>query len=182
MSTLCHDFKTTRNDTSKRLPPVFMAVPILFYVILIGGIYVSATSYMRYRDAVQSRDQWQQYQTEQEEAKAKFETEKTMVMHEKWKAERLAQWIEGTRALQPISVAINRSVPPEISLAELALERSPELPQQINLNVRINNGTLDEVSKIQGAVSALNYRAYNSQQIKSGEALDYRTMLVWQSL
>jgi hypothetical protein len=182
MNILCHDFKSPRNDTSKRLPPIFAVVPILFYVILFGGSYLSVTSYLDYRNATQSRDQWKQYQTEQEEAKAKFEIEKTQVTQEKWKAEKLAQWVEGTRALQPISVAVARSIPPEISLAEFSLERSAELPQQITLSVRINSGTLEEVGKIQTAITSLNYRAYNSQQLKSGDALDYRSMLVWQSL
>lgn len=182
MNTICHDFKTPRTDTSKRLPPIFAVVPVLFYVILLGGAYLSATSYVSFRDATQSRDQWRQYQSEQEEAKAKFEVQKADVTKEKWKAEKLAQWVEGTRALQPISVAVTRSMPPEISLSELALERSAELPQQIILNVRINNGTLEEVSKIQSAVGSLNYRPYNSQQLKAGDALDYRSMLVWQQL
>lgn len=181
MNTLCHDFKTPRTDASKRLPPIFAIVPILFYVTVLGGAYLSATSYMSYRDATESRDQWQQYQTGQEEAKAGFESQGAQVAREKWKAEKLAQWVEGTRALQPISVAISRSVPAEISLSELALERSTEIPQQINLSVRINSGTLEEIAKIQSAIAALNYRPYNSSQIKAGDALDYRSMLVWQA-
>ena len=178
---LCHDFKTPRPDASKRLPHIFIVVPIMFYVVFLGGTYLGVTSYVSYRDAVQRRDQWKQYQASQEEAKVGLESQKTGVDHEKWKAEKLAQWIEGTRAVQPISVAVTRSVPPEVSLTELALERSAELPQQISLTVRINSGTLEDVSKIQNAVSALSYRAYNSQQLKSGELLDYRSMLVWQA-
>jgi hypothetical protein len=179
--TLCHDFKTPRPDASKRLPRIFVVVPIMFYVIVLLGTYVSVTSYVSYRDALQRRDQWKQYQAGQDEAKAALEVQKTSVDHERWKAVNLAQWIEGTRAVQPISVAVTRSVPPEVSLSELALERNAELPQQILLTVRINSGTLEDVSKIQNAVGALSYRAYNSQQLKSGELLDYKSMLVWQA-
>ena len=177
---LCHDFKTPRVDSSKRLPAIFILVPILFYAVVFGGVYVSATSYVSYRDALQHRDQWKQYQTQQEEGKATLETQKASVEREKWKAETLAQWIEGTRALQPISVAVARCVPPEISLAEVTLERNAELPQQIQLSVRINSGTLADIGKIQNAIAALYYRPYNSQQIKTGDTLDYRSMLVWQ--
>ena len=182
MNHLCHDFKSPRNDTSKRLPPIFAVVPIMFYVVLIFGGYTSVISYLNYRDATQSRDEWKQYQAEQEEAKARFETDKVAVTQEKWKAEKLAQWVEGTRAIQPITVAVTRCVPPEITLGEMSLERSAELPQQITLNVRINSGTLEEVGKIQTAITNLNYRSFNSQQLKSGDALDFRTMLVWHSL
>ena len=114
--------------------------------------------------------------------KGQLETERRQSTQEKWKAEKLAQWVEGTRALQPISVAIARAMPPEISLAELSLERSPECPSRSTLSVRINNGTLEDVGKIQSALSNLNYRAYNSQQLKTGDALDFRSMLVWQQL
>jgi hypothetical protein len=177
---LCHDFKTPRPDASKRLPRIFVVVPIMFYVVLLLGTYMSVTSYLSYRDALQRRDQWQQYQAGQDEAKAGLESQKAAVDYEKWKAEKLAQWIEGTRAVQPISVAVTRSVPPETSLSELSLERSSDLPQQILLSVRINSGTLEDVAKIQNAIGALSYRAYNSQQLKTGDLLDYRSMLVWQ--
>jgi hypothetical protein len=182
MHHVCHDFKSPRNDSSKRLPPIFAMVPVLFYVIMIGGAYVSVTSYVNYRNAVQTRDQWKQHQTSQDEGRARLETEKMEVTQAKLKAEKLAQWVEGTRALQPVSVAIARAMPPEISLGELSLERSAEIPQQVTLSVRINNGTLEDVGKIQSALGNLNYRCYNSQQLKTGEALDFRSMLVWQQL
>jgi hypothetical protein len=176
----CHDFKTPRPDASKRLPGLYTVIPILFYVIVLGGTYVSVTSFLSYRDAAHRRDEWKRYQAEQEEAKAGLEVQTADIDHEKWKAEKLAQWIEGTRALQPITVAVARAVPAEISLSELSMERSADMPQQILLSVRINNGTLDEVGKIQTAINNLSYRTYNSQQLKSGELLDYRSMLVWQ--
>lgn len=182
MQTICHDFKSPRTDTARRLPGIFMMVPIMFYAALVGGGYFATNSYMTYRQAAQDRDVWRQQQADHEATRAGFEAEKTVVDTEKKKAEKLAQWVEGTRTLQPITVAVMRSVPPEISLGEMTLERSPEMPQQILMGVKINSGTLEEVGRIQNAVGALNYRAYNSQQTKAGEGLDYRTLLVWQRL
>jgi hypothetical protein len=180
MSTLCHDFKTPRADASKRLPAIYALIPVLFYVIVVGGSYLCAASYVNYRNAMQQRDDWHQYQSQQEDEKLTLETQTAVVAQEKWKAEKLAQWIEGTRALQPIGVAVARAMPPEISLTELNLERSTELPQQILLSVRITNGSPEEVAKIQAAVGSLSYRSYNSQQLKSGESLEFRSMLAWQ--
>jgi hypothetical protein len=180
MQTICHDFKTARTDTARRLPSIFMLVPIMFYLALLGGGYLGATSYMTYRQATEDRDFWKQQQASHEETTAGYGSETAIVEVEKKKAEKLAQWVEGTRALQPITIAVIRSVPPEISLGEMTLERSPEMPQQLFMGVKINSGTLEEVGRIQSAVGALNYRAYNSQQNKSGDGLDYRTMLVWQ--
>lgn len=179
---LCHDFKTPRTDTSKRLPPSFIAVPVLFYLALLAGAYINISSYLSYRESTRGRDTWKQYQSEQETASAQFESQKAGINKERLKAEKLAQWVEGTRAIQPVSVAIARCVPPEITLSEVSFERAADLPAQIHLNIRINNGTMEEIARIQGSVQKLNYRAYNSQQLKAGDALDYRSMLVWQQL
>ena len=178
-ATTCHDFKSPRSDISKRLPPIFMMVPLVFYVVLSFGTLVGVRSFLGYREAIASRDYWRSFQAEQEAEKATTEEQKNAITVEKWKSEHLAQWVEGTRALQPISVGITRCVPPEITLAELTLERSIEIPSQINLNVRINNGGVEEVTKIQNVITGLSYRPYNSQQLKSGDALEFRSMLVW---
>lgn len=182
MQTICHDFKSPRSDSARRLPSIFMVVPIMFYVVLLGGGYLSVTSYMGYREATKERDLSLDEKAEYDAKKAESEGQLAEVDKERWKAEKLAQWVEGTRAVQPISVAIVRSVPAEVTLGELTLERSLDLPQQINLGVRINNGTLEEVGRIQNAVGNLNYRSYNSQQEKAGEGgLTFRAMLVWQT-
>ncbi len=179
---LCHDFKTPRADASKQLPRSYMLVPILFYLVTFGGIAVSISSYLSYRDSLKRRDEWHQFQADQEEAKSRIDTEMAGMKHEKVKAETLAQWVEGTRALQPICVAVSRCVSPEITLGELTLERNAELPQQVMLSVHINAGTMDDVARIQTAVGALSYRPYNSQQLKTGDLLDFRSMLIWQQL
>ena len=180
--TICHDIKTPRLDSSKRLPSAFSAVPLLFYVTLLLGGYLNVTSYLGYRKSVQDRDTWKQFQTEQQAAKANYDTEKAAVVEEKNRAEKFAQWVEGTRSMQPIGVAIARCLPPAVTIGEMALERSPELPSQIILTMQINNGSLEELSKIQQSITSQNYRPYNSQQSKSGETLEFHTMLVWNQL
>lgn len=179
---VCHDFKTPRPGAALRLPTAFMAVPIIFYVAILGGICLNIQSYLGYRKAVTERDAWRQSQTEKDEAKAKFEAQLSSVEAEAQKAIKLAEWIEGTRTMQPICVAITRSVPPEITLGEMHLQRRSDMPSQLDLNITINNGTMQEVARIQNAVQAIQYRTYNSQQLKHNENLEYKTMLVWQPL
>lgn len=177
---ITHDFKTPRLDGSRRLPRTFMLVPIFFYLALVAGSYLSITSYLSYRESSKSRDTWKQQTAELNGERAKIESNIATIDKERQKAEKLVQWVEGTRMLQPIGVAITRSIPPEISLGEMSFERSVELPAQINLTVRINNGSMEDIGRIQNCIQALKYRAYNSQQIKNGDLLDYRTILVWQ--
>lgn len=179
---VCHDIKTTRIDASKRLPSAFSMVPVIFYIALLLGGYLNVTSYLNYRKSTQDRDTWKQFQAEQQKAKEGFDTEKAGVVKEKNKAEKFAQWIEGTRSLQPVGVAIARCLPPSVTIGEMALERSPEMPSRIILTMLINNGSLEELSKVQQGISSQNYRAYNSQQSKAGDTLEFHTMLVWNQL
>lgn len=177
---ITHDFKTPRPDGSRRLPRTFMLVPVLFYLALLGGSYLSITSYLSYREASNKRDEFQKKIAEQDSQRKTVEATIATTNKEKLKAEKLAQWIEGTRMLQPISVAITRSIPAEISLGEVSFDRSLDIPAQINLSVRINSGGMEDIGRIQNGVEALKYHAYNSQQLKNGDFLDYRTILVWQ--
>ncbi len=165
-----------------RLPSAFLAVPVLFYLAIVGGSYVCINSYMNYSKAVTERDTWRQSKSEKDEAKTKFESQSAALDIETQKAEKLAQWIEGTRTLQPICVAITRSIPPEITLGEFSLDRRADMPSQLDLSVRINNGSMQEVARIQSAVQNIQYRTYNSQQLKNKDNLEYKTMLVWQPL
>jgi hypothetical protein len=181
MSTcVTHDFKTPRLDGSRRLPRTFMLVPILFYFSVLGGAYLGITSYMSYSESLTKRDTFKNQTTELQAQRAKVTAEIVNINKEKLKAEKIAQWVEGTRMIQPISVAITRAIPPEISLGEMSFERSVDIPAQINLSIRINNGGMEEVGKIQNGIQSLKYHAYNSQQLKNGDFMDYRTILVWQ--
>ena len=103
---LCHDFKTPRADASQRLPAAFMLVPILVYVALVGGTLLNISNYMNLRKTTQERDSWKQLQAEKEEAQAKFEAAKMALKISATRAEKLAEWIEGTRTLQPVCVAV----------------------------------------------------------------------------
>jgi hypothetical protein len=159
-----------------------MVVPILFFASLVIGGYFNVTSYLDYRTASINRDNWKQDQARLVAEKEKSEAEKAVALKKKMKAEKLAQWVEGTRALQPISVSVARCLHPEVTVGELSLERSLEIPSQIIMTVRLNNGNIDEIGRIQQSIVSQNYRAYNSQQSKAGEVLEYRTMLIWQQL
>ena len=179
MTNVCHDFKTPRADASGRLPQAFMLLPVLVYIGLIGGALYNINSYLTYRNAVKERDSWQQLASEKREAQAKFESQMAELAVAAARAEKLAKWVEGTRTMQPICVAIARAMPGTTTLSDLTLDRSQEIPEQINMSVRINNGTMEEVGRIQQAIQSMSYRPFNSQELKNNDNLEYRTMLVW---
>lgn len=177
---LCHDFKTPRNDSSRRLPGSMRLVPVLFYIVTLAtGFFVfkdmnDLGNYEKQRVAAEKEKQ------EIAAEAAKLGEEKVQIENELFRAQSVAKWVEGTRVLQPVSVAIARAMPPETNISELLLERSSDLPAQVSLLVRMINASIAEVPKIESAVGRLHYRTHSGQQAKQGDQVEYRSMLVWQ--
>lgn len=177
---ICHDFKTPRNDTSKRLPDSFKAIPCLFYLSLIASAYFMTMDWMAYKQSDMEKKQSEALKVEYEEATKQFAEEKAALDAETAKAEIIAKWVEGARNVQPISVAIARSMPPEVRLSDLTLERSAQVPANLALAVRINGGSATEVGLMETSLSHLQYRSFSPQQTKEGEVIEYRSTLVRQ--
>lgn len=177
---ICHDFKTPRNDTSKRLPNSFKLVPAAFYLALIGGAYFMTMDYLAYKRAQQEKVMAEEVVKEHESVTQRMTEEKAALDAETAKAESVAKWVEGARNLQPISVAIARAMPPEVRLSDLTIERSDQVPSNLSLAVRINGGSATEVGLIESSISRLNYRSYSPQQSKTGDIIEYRSTLVRQ--
>ena len=177
---LCHDFKTPRTDTSRRLPNSFRVVPVAFYFTMVIGAYFVTMDVISYRTATKDKAKYDQIKTQHDAEKAKFEEQTGSLNVESARAQEVAKWIEGTRVMQPICVKIARSINAEARLSELILERNEQLPNQLVLTMKLNDGNITDVQQIQTNIEQLNYRAYSPQQSKQGDVIDYRSNLVWQ--
>ena len=177
---LCHDFKTPRTDTSRRLPNSFRVVPIAFYLAMVLGAYFVTMDVISYRSAKQDKTKYDQVKAQHEAEKAKFEEQTGSLNVETARAQEVAKWIEGTRVMQPICVKIGRSINAEARLGELILERNEQLPNQLVLSMKLTDANITDVQQIQTNIEQLNYRAYSPQQSKQGEVIDYKSNLVWQ--
>jgi hypothetical protein len=178
---LCHDFKTPRTDTSKRLPDSMRLVPIMFYAVLVLGIASGVRDYL----AITKSEEQLASATVQKETleaqKVQLDGELADVNTQKLKGEMIAQWVEGTRMIQPIVVAIARSMPQETDITSLVLERNPELPAQVSLTLKMLNGGMPEFGKVESSISKLNYRSHSPQQEKMDGGIQIRSMLVFQA-
>lgn len=177
---LCHDFKTPRTDTSKRLPPSFKLVPIALYLALVAGSYFMTMDWLAYKKAEADKQQADVAKTQHEQVTEQKRAEKVKLDAQTKKAEGVAKWVEGARNVQPLNVAIARSVPPEVRLADVSLERSDQMPANLSLTVRLKGGSPQEVAMIETSLSRLNYRSFSPQQSKDGEVIEYRSTLVRQ--
>lgn len=178
---ICHDFKTPRTDTSRRLPNSFRAVPVFFYLAIVAGAYFITTDIFAYRKASAAKIKADEVKAQHEAAAKKHGDDKTSLDVQTARAEAVARWIEGTRVVQPISVRIARSLPPEVHLNELYIERNEQLPSNLNLSLKLSGGSLVNIQTIEKDLTAMNYRANGSQQSTQGEQIDYSTSLSWQN-
>lgn len=179
---ICHDFKTPRTDTSKRLPDTFKAVPIAFYLAVVGGACFMTLDWTAYKKAEQAKSLAEEVKAGHQAVIKQLQAEKAALDAETAKAESFAKWVEGARNVQPTIVAIARAMPPEVRLTDLIIERSDQVPSNLSLSVRINGGSAREIGLIDTSVSRLNYRSYSPQQSKEGDIIEYRSTLVRQDL
>jgi hypothetical protein len=177
---LCHDFKSPRTDMSRRLPGTMKVVPLLFYGVLFISAYFGVRDVLDLKAAEREKQSSIAAKAETDATKAKVEEDRKVIETDQFRGEAIAKWVEGTRSLQPATVGISRSVPPEVSINELTFERSAELPAQVSLTLRMTNGGPSELSKIEEVLRRLRYRSHSPQQQHQGDLLEYHSMLVWQ--
>ncbi|MBL9115986.1 MAG: hypothetical protein JNJ83_13345 [Verrucomicrobiaceae bacterium] len=178
---LCHDFKSPRNDTSRRLPSSMRIVPIAFYTVLALAIASGVRDFVAIRKAGEEIIASNAKRDELLAKKTQLETEVANIETQRTKGESVAKWVEGTRIVQPLAVAIARAMPPETDVTNLVIERNSELPTQLTLSMDVLNGGMAEFSRMENALSRLNYRTHSPQQQKTGESVNYKSMIVYQS-
>ncbi|MBB5031150.1 hypothetical protein [Prosthecobacter vanneervenii] len=179
---LCHDFKTPRTDTARRLPSSFRAIPVVFYVALLFSAYVMTMDYFNYKKALQQKTEAQQREKISAEKRDAFKAEKAELESEATKAEKVAQWMEGARNMQPIAVKIARALQPDTRITQVALERNEQVPSNIALTIHVNGTNVStELAAIESALGQLLYRSYSPQQTKNGDFVEYHSTLVRQA-
>ena len=179
---LCHDFKTPRADTSRRLPSSFRAIPVVFYVALVGCAYVMTMDYFNYKAALKQKTDAEERQKISEGKSEALKNEKSSLEAEATKAEKVAQWMEGARNIQPIAVKIARAVQADTRITQVALERSEQVPANIALTIHLNGSKVsNELAAIESSLGQLLYRSYSPQQTKNGDVVEYHSTLVRQA-
>jgi hypothetical protein len=179
-SYLCHDFKSPRTDTSRRLPNSMRLVPIMFYVVICAASGFGVKDFLAARKAGEREAEAIARATTLKAEVESINLEKANIEAQRRKGENIAQWIEGTRIVQPVAVAIARALPLETDITSLVLERNSDLPAQVNLTIQLLNGGIPEFAKIESSISRLNYRLFSPQQDKEGEGVEFRSLLVYQ--
>jgi hypothetical protein len=82
--------------------------------------------------------------------------------------------------LQPLVVAVIRSMGPQSEIVDFTLERDAETPSQLRLGLKLNTASDKQLEKTLDVIRDMDYREFNPTQTRVQGNLDYRANLLWQ--
>jgi hypothetical protein len=175
------DLKTDRKDIMPPLPVVLRLVPILFYGALAFMIVISSVALYQSRIATQRRDAIRETVASLKGDIAKLKSDRAALEAKIREATDLENWVLASMPLQPLVVAIVRSMSPASSIVSLNLERDAETPSQLKLNLRLNTDSDKQLENTLEVIRQMNYREFSPTQTRVRGDLDYQASLLWQN-
>ena len=109
-SQICHDLKSDRPDIGQPLPGVLAFVPILFVLAVLGAIGLNTLFFFQLAASEKAKTEWTEKTADESAQQGKISTKINGVKAESKRAEDVRSWVEGSRQLQPLAVAIARSI------------------------------------------------------------------------
>ncbi len=178
MDDLIHDVKTERQSVSAGLPPAYKLAPVAFYLAATASVLLSVYYYLG-KKACEATEA--NMRTRLEAARIEESTlaaNQQVIVEEAKRAEAFAKWLEGSRPLQPVTVAIGRSMGKDSTVAELSLTRNPEIPAHTFLQLKIDGGGGSQIESTLDSIYALSYQTYSAQQVKGPNSTDFQAILI----
>ncbi len=178
---ICHDLKTDRPDIEQPLPAALTFLPILFGLSVVGAIALNVLFVFQLKASEKAKQEWSDKGTDESSQQDKIGDKVKGIKTEQRRGEDIRKWVEGSRQMQPLVIAIARSMDVKSSIAELSLFRDLANPNQVRIGLKFDKGGAKQLDSTLGAINAMGYRSYSANQTqgKSG-ALDYQATLIWQ--
>ncbi|MDA7681939.1 hypothetical protein N8603_06100 [Verrucomicrobiales bacterium] len=177
-----HDLKTERQDLTKPLPKILIIVPILFFISLIGAIFLNVLFFLKIKEAEALSSDWQQ--RAESEVFQKKQTGMTidLIKKEEQKGQEIHKWVEGAMQMQPLALSVSRSMGPKSSIEELSLYKDKNNPNQILIQLSFINGGQKQLDDTLSAINTVGYRAYSANQSsEQGGKVNYKATLILQN-
>jgi hypothetical protein len=175
------DLKTERPDITPPLPATLRLVPILFYLVVLGGIVLSGLFLVILRNAAAAEQQWKAQAAERTQRLNEVQAERRSLEGQAHRASDVVAWVEGARSLQPLVLGIIRSMEPTSSIASLGLSRDPATAPQVKLVLKLNTQDPRQLDTTLEAIAERNFRTYNPNQTQSRGEIDYEATLLYQN-
>ena len=174
------DFKSDRKDITPPLPVVLRLVPLLFYCSIAVAVILSSIFAIQFQFAVQKRDNHKTMTASLGAQTQDTRSQRTALEAQIKKATDIQNWVASSRPLQPLLLAITRSMGPRSSIVDLRLDRETDNPSQIKMNLSMGTDSTKQLDLTVEKIAALNYRAYSPTQTLGRGELDYKATLVHQ--
>lgn len=179
MDNIIHDLKNERQNVSEGLPSGFKLIPVAFYIVSIAAVFLSPYFYLS-KKAYENTSLTMQDRTAQAQSQqSTFLAQQDSVSTEAKRAEGIAKWLEGSRPLQPVTAVIGRSMGKDSTVAELSLDRNPEIPAHTFMQLKIDGGGSQQVEATLNAIYGLNFQTYSAQQVKGQNSTDFQATLIY---
>lgn len=181
---ICHDLKSDRVDIAQPLPSYLLFLPILFYSAIAGAVGLSLYFFLELKNAEAARDEWTTKKMSQQGLKAKADQEYKAVASESRRADDVVEWVEGADAIQPLILAVTRSMEAKSTITNLQLTRDRQNPDQLRFVLKFQGGGMLQLDRTKEAINGLGYRMYSAVhtrgQGKNSRAIDYQATLIRQ--
>ena len=178
MEKAIHDLKTERQNVSAGLPSSYKLVPFAFYLVAAASIMLTLYFYLSKKAYQASEAEMNIRLSEAKTTQAQHFSARDVIVAESQKAEGIASWLEGCRPLQPVAAAIGRSMGKDSTIAELSLDRNPEIPAHTFLQLKVDGGGSEQIENTLSLVNALEYQSYSAQQVKGRNSTDFQATLI----
>lgn len=176
---LIDDFKTDRKGISPPLPIYLRLLPILLYLTIVAAILLNGIFVVRLSQAGSSKDVALERDRRIQGELKKTKESRTALEKEAKKASDIVAWLDASRPLQPLVVAIARSIEAGSSILSLRLDRDAENPAQIRFSIRIASETPRQLDLTLAKIADLRFRAFTPQQTSEKGEFDYSATLIW---
>lgn len=160
------------------LPAVLRLVPILFYLTVASSIILCGLFLYQLKLANDSIAIANTGLADAQSQVASTAAERKQLESQILRATDVQGWVEGSRPLQPLVVAVARSIGEEASLADLKLDRDEESPSSLKLAMRIGTSSATQLEETTDAISRENFRLLQPEQTLAEGQINYRATIV----
>ncbi|MGC1481717.1 MAG: hypothetical protein WA771_14550 [Chthoniobacterales bacterium] len=177
---ILHDLKTERAEVLPPLPIALRLVPILFYLAAFATILLASVTIAQIGQATGVLEGARQRATDAQTALNESKIARSALEARAKRASDVLRWVEGSVNVQPLAVSIARSTGEQASIIELALTRSDTANRQIQLALRLQANSTNELEPVLAAIRAADFRPFSAQQSQAENEVNYEASLIRQ--
>lgn len=178
---IVHDLKTDHADILPPLPNVMRLIPVAFYFVTLAAIALLAATVIQIRTKSVTLETVRAEIVNTNQQIEETRAERSALEGRAKRAADILAWVEGSNAIQPLTVAIGRSVGERAGITELVLSRSEKASQQIQIAMKLQGSDAAQIEPIIDAIRMSDFRPFSAKQSQEGNRVNYEATLIRQT-